>query len=80
MIYYEIFKKNLHLLPFCIVLICFLTGNSLINAQTKKPNVMVILTDDMGYSDIGCFGSEIKTPNIDRLAANGLRFTSFYNM
>ncbi len=49
------------------------------NRVEKKPNVLVILTDDMGYSDIGCFGSEIKTPNIDRLAANGLRFTHFYN-
>ncbi len=47
--------------------------------KTKKPNVVVILTDDMGYSDIGCFGSEISTPNIDKLAANGLRFTHFYN-
>jgi len=45
----------------------------------KKPNVIVILTDDMGYSDIGCFGSEVSTPNIDKLAANGLRFTHFYN-
>ncbi len=45
----------------------------------KKPNVIVILTDDMGYSDIGCFGSEISTPNIDKLAANGLSFTHFYN-
>jgi len=48
-------------------------------AFAKKPNVIVILTDDMGFSDIGCFGSEIKTPNIDKLAANGLRFTHFYN-
>lgn len=48
-------------------------------ANTKKPNVMVILTDDMGFSDIGCFGSEIKTPNIDKLAANGISFTHFYN-
>ena len=47
--------------------------------NSKKPNVIVILTDDMGYSDIGCFGSEIKTPNIDKLADNGLRFTHFYN-
>lgn len=46
---------------------------------TKRPNIVVILTDDMGYSDIGCFGSEIKTPNIDRLAANGIRFTQCYN-
>lgn len=45
----------------------------------KKPNVIVILSDDMGYSDIGCFGSEISTPNLDRLAMNGLRYTQFYN-
>jgi arylsulfatase len=48
-------------------------------AISKKPNVIVILTDDMGFSDIGCFGSEIKTPNIDKLAANGISFTHFYN-
>ena len=47
--------------------------------SSKKPNVIVILTDDMGYSDIGCFGSEINTPNIDKLADNGIRFTHFYN-
>ena len=45
----------------------------------ERPNVLVILTDDMGYSDLGCFGGEIATPNLDRLAANGLRFTQFYN-
>lgn len=45
----------------------------------EKPNVLVILTDDLGYSDIGCYGSEIDTPNLDRLAANGLRFSQFYN-
>ena len=43
------------------------------------PNVMVILADDLGYSDLGCYGGEISTPNLDRLAANGLRFTQFYN-
>ncbi len=48
-------------------------------ATAAKPNVMVILADDMGYSDVGCFGGEIRTPNIDRLAANGLRFTHFHN-
>ncbi|MHC1705656.1 MAG: arylsulfatase [Tenuifilaceae bacterium] len=47
--------------------------------QSKKPNIIVILTDDMGYSDIGCFGSEISTPNIDRLASNGIRYTQFHN-
>jgi len=51
-------------------------------AETKpaKPNIIIILADDMGFSDIGCFGSEIKTPNLDKLAANGMRFTEFYNM
>lgn len=44
-----------------------------------KPNIVVILADDMGYSDIGSYGSEIKTPNLDTLAANGVRFTQFYN-
>jgi arylsulfatase A-like enzyme len=45
----------------------------------KKPNVVLILNDDMGYSDLGCYGGEIETPNLDRLAKNGLRFSSFYN-
>jgi len=45
----------------------------------KRPNIILILADDMGYSDIGCFGSEINTPNIDRLAAQGLRMTNFHN-
>ena len=44
-----------------------------------RPNIVVILTDDMGFSDLGCFGGEIETPNLDALAANGLRFTEFYN-
>ena len=50
-----------------------------IQAKPKTPNVMIILVDDMGYSDLGCYGSEIETPNIDQLAADGLRFTQFYN-
>ena len=45
----------------------------------KRPNILLILADDMGYSDLGCYGSEIQTPNLDRLAANGLRFSQFYN-
>ncbi|MHC5055788.1 MAG: arylsulfatase [Planctomycetota bacterium] len=44
-----------------------------------RPNITIILTDDMGFSDLGCFGGEIDTPNLDALAANGLRFTEFYN-
>lgn len=48
-------------------------------SPAPRPNVLLIVSDDMGYSDIGCYGGEIQTPNIDRLAANGLRFTRFYN-
>ena len=48
-------------------------------AQGIRPNIILIMVDDMGYSDLGCFGSEIETPNIDRLAAGGIKFTQFYN-
>jgi arylsulfatase len=48
-------------------------------AAPERPNIVIILADDMGYSDIGCFGSEIPTPRLDALAANGVRFTQFYN-
>ena len=48
-------------------------------ATAAKPNVIFILADDLGYSDLGCYGSEIKTPNLDSLAKDGLRFTQFYN-
>lgn len=44
-----------------------------------RPNILIIIADDMGFSDIGCYGGEIETPNLDRLASEGLRFTSFYN-
>lgn len=45
----------------------------------KQPNILIFLADDMGYSDLGCFGGEIQTPNLNQLAENGLRFTQFYN-
>jgi arylsulfatase A-like enzyme len=47
--------------------------------EAKKPNIIIILADDLGFSDLGCYGSEIATPNLDRLAAKGIRFTQFYN-
>ncbi|MCK4920440.1 MAG: arylsulfatase [Bacteroidales bacterium] len=47
--------------------------------QDERPNILVILVDDMGYSDLGCFGSEIRTPNLDQLAAEGIRFSNLYN-
>ena len=49
------------------------------NTTQPRPNIIVMMADDMGISDIGCYGSEIHTPNLDKLAAGGLRFTQFYN-
>jgi len=51
----------------------------LLGRSPKKPNIILIMADDMGFSDLGCYGSEIHTPNLDRLAAEGLLFTQFYN-
>ena len=48
-------------------------------ACQAAPNILIILADDLGYSDLGCYGGEIKTPHLDALAADGLRFTQFYN-
>jgi arylsulfatase len=55
-----------------------LTFTALAEAD-ERPNIIIILVDDMGFSDVGCYGGEIETPNIDSLAAGGLRFTQFYN-
>ena len=51
----------------------------LLSQANERPNIIIIMADDMGYSDIGCYGGEIKTPNLDRLASKGMRFTQFYN-
>src|SRR4051812_27565231 len=48
-------------------------------SAAQRPNIIVILGDDIGFSDLGCMGSEIQTPNLDALASDGLRFTQFYN-
>lgn len=58
---------------------CAWRMNAATTTPPSRPNVLVILADDMGFSDAGCYGGEIQTPNLDRLAANGLRFTQFYN-
>ena len=47
--------------------------------EAEKPNVLLIMADDLGYSDLGCYGGEIETPNLNGLALRGLRFTQFYN-
>ncbi len=49
------------------------------NGNCNVPNIILILNDDMGYSDIGCYGGEVQTPHLDSLARNGLRYTQFYN-
>lgn len=46
--------------------------------STKRPNFLVIVADDLGFSDLSCFGSEIRTPNLDKLAKDGIRFTDFH--
>ncbi len=56
-----------------------LLGGNVSAAADARPNIVVILVDDMGWSDIGCYGSEIPTPHIDTLASEGVRFTQFYN-
>jgi len=67
-------------LPVVIASIAILAGvTSSAVAAPGKPNIVLILADDMGYSDLGCYGGEIETPNLDRLSARGLRFTQFYN-
>ncbi|GAA0558822.1 arylsulfatase [Chitinophaga japonensis] len=65
-------------LPLLLCLILF-AQYAAAQGQTQRPNIILIMADDMGYSDIGCYGSEIPTPNLDTLAAGGLRFSQFYN-
>ncbi len=48
-------------------------------SSARQPNIVLVMSDDMGFADIGCYGSEVDTPNLNRLAANGLRYTQFYN-
>jgi arylsulfatase len=63
------------------LLLCAATCSTPICAETteSRPNVLIILADDVGFSDLGCYGGEVATPNLDALAKDGLRFTQFYN-
>lgn len=75
---------NLHRIIPCSLLACIVglsasAAAAATPAQPSRPNVLIILADDMGYSDVGCYGGEIATPNVDQLAKGGLRFTQFYN-
>ena len=59
---------------FVFTLACFSSVDA-----TKRPNIVLIMADDLGFADLGCYGSEIQTPNLDTLAGEGLRFSQFYN-
>jgi arylsulfatase A-like enzyme len=79
-------KQNRFYQIFICIIISVLFSNcasmqksQVVERTDPRPNIIVIMSDDMGYSDIGCYGSEIHTPNLDSLANNGLRFTQFYN-
>ncbi|HEX7847803.1 MAG TPA: arylsulfatase [Chitinophagaceae bacterium] len=61
-------------------MLLFFSGTPLKNKPAeKRPNILLICADDLGWSDIGCYGSEVKTPNLDKLAASGIRFRQFHN-
>ena len=64
-----------------LFLLIFISGYLLSENLSAKdpPNILIILADDLGYSDLSCYGGEIKTPNLDKIAENGLRYTQFYN-
>jgi arylsulfatase A-like enzyme len=67
---------TLNLLLFAVVLV---SAQNKTSSENSKPNIILIMVDDMGYSDLGNYGSEIKTPNLDKLAGEGLRLREFYN-
>ena len=71
--------RKILLLSSSISLLILFTSMDKPAATESKPNILIILADDLGFSDLGCYGGEIETPNLDRLAENGLRFTQFYN-
>lgn len=62
-----------------IAVLMLAAGTVAAAGPANRPNVLLILADDLGFADLGCYGGEIATPNLDRLAANGLRFRQFYN-
>ena len=64
---------------FCFSMILFWGLLVLATVAAEKPNIVLIMADDMGYSDLGCYGGEIPTPNLDKLGFEGIRFTQFYN-
>jgi arylsulfatase A-like enzyme len=66
-------------IPRIIVAVGSMALSAVASSAAGQPNILLLLADDLGYSDLGCYGGEIRTPNLDRLAAEGVRFTQFYN-
>ena len=64
------------ILPTLIAIILLLASCS---HQSSQPNIILISADDLGWSDLGCYGSQVETPNLDKLAETGMRFTNFHN-
>ena len=67
------------ILSICLMLFIVLLAFPAFPVSASRPNIVVILADDLGWSDLGAYGGEIKTPNLDALARDGLRYTQFYN-
>lgn len=70
---------NLQLKRLGLLVAVFVSLSASTNAQATRPNVLLIMADDLGFSDLGCYGGEIQTPNLDSIAEGGLRFSQFYN-
>jgi arylsulfatase len=70
-----------HITPFAVLMLApvAVTGSEEKPSPASRPNIVIIVCDDLGYSDLGCYGGEIRTPNLDRLADQGTRFSQFYN-
>src|SRR5688572_29846159 len=81
MTYLSFARRSETFLAIALAICATLVDSAIAGAQgpTTRPNIVIILADDMGFSDAGCYGGEIPTPNIDQLAAKGVRFTQFYN-
>jgi arylsulfatase len=71
--------NKLHLAGYAAGLTLLSACNTEEESINSHPNIILICADDLGWSDVGCYGSEINTPNIDKLAENGIRFTRFHN-
>jgi len=71
-------KRRINMIRSALAVLTLLLASTIAVAD-DRPNVVIILADDLGYSDLGCYGGEIETPNLDQLADDGLRFTRFYN-